>query len=88
MPNALKRLTEKLPGSSCSTCHKPCPVRPKRCQAQTILTAIGIAFAEQPRNRNTACSRPMRFDMICAANGIEHRLNKPNHPCRREAVKP
>ncbi len=24
--------------------------------------------------------RPMRFDMICEANGIEHRLTKPNHP--------
>ena len=23
---------------------------------------------------------PMRFDMICEANGIEHRLTKPNHP--------
>lgn len=22
----------------------------------------------------------MRFDMICEANGIEHRLTKPNHP--------
>jgi transposase InsO family protein len=22
----------------------------------------------------------MRFDMICAANNIEHRLTKPNHP--------
>jgi Integrase core domain len=22
----------------------------------------------------------MRFDMICGANGIEHRLTKPNHP--------
>jgi len=22
----------------------------------------------------------MRFDMICNANGIEHRLTKPNHP--------
>lgn len=22
----------------------------------------------------------MRFDLICAANGIEHRLTKPNHP--------
>lgn len=40
----------------------------------------GIQFAEQPRNRNTAYSRPMRFDMICEANGIEHRLTKPNHP--------
>ncbi len=46
----------------------------------TILTDNGIQFCEQPRNRNTAYSRPMRFDMICAANGIEHRLTKPNHP--------
>jgi transposase InsO family protein len=46
----------------------------------TILTDNGIQFCEQPRNRNTPYSRPMRFDMICAANGIEHRLTKPNHP--------
>ena len=46
----------------------------------TILTDNGIQFAEQPRNRNTAYSRPMRFDMICEANGIEHRLTEPNHP--------
>jgi len=46
----------------------------------TILTDNGIQFSEQPRNRNTPYSRPMRFDMICAANGIEHRLTKPNHP--------
>ncbi len=46
----------------------------------TILTDNGIQFAEQPRNRNTIISRPMRFDMICAANQIEHRLTKPNHP--------
>ncbi len=46
----------------------------------TILTDNGIQFAEQPRNRNTPYSRPMRFDMICEANGIEHRLTKPNHP--------
>ncbi|MCI1530807.1 MAG: integrase core domain-containing protein, partial [Acetobacter sp.] len=31
-------------------------------------------------NRGTAWSRSMRFDMICEANGIEHRLTKPNHP--------
>ena len=47
---------------------------------QTILTDNGIQFAEQPRNRNTIISRPMRFDLICEANGIEHRLTKPNHP--------
>ena len=49
-------------------------------QIHTILTDNGIQFAEQPRNRNTILSRPMRFDMICEANGIEHRLTKPNHP--------
>jgi hypothetical protein len=46
----------------------------------TILTDNGIQFAEQPRNRNTAWSRQMRFDMICQVNDIEHRLTKPNHP--------
>ena len=46
----------------------------------TILTDNGIQFADQPRNRNTIYSRPMRFDMICEANGIEHRLTKPNRP--------
>jgi transposase InsO family protein len=46
----------------------------------TILTDNGIQFAEQPRNRNTAWSRQMRFDMICEAHDIEHRLTKPNHP--------
>ena len=46
----------------------------------TILTDNGIQFAEQPRNRNTIYSRKSRFDMICDANKIEHRLTKPNHP--------
>ena len=46
----------------------------------TILSDNGIQFTEQPRNRNTIYSRPMLFDMICEANGIEHRLTKPNHP--------
>jgi len=45
-----------------------------------VTMARGIQFAEQPRNRNTAYSRPMRFDMIREANGIEHRLTKLNHP--------
>ncbi len=49
-------------------------------QVHTDLTDNRIQFAEQPRNRNTIYSRPMRFDMICEANGIEHRLTKPNHP--------
>lgn len=45
-----------------------------------ILIDNGIQFAEQPRNRNTADSWQMRFDMICEANRIEHQLTKPNHP--------
>jgi hypothetical protein len=46
----------------------------------------GIQFCEQPRNHNTPYSRPMRFDMICAANEIEHRLTKPNHPWTNRPV--
>jgi hypothetical protein len=34
-------------------------------QVHTALTDNGIQFAEQPRNRNTIYSRPMRFEMIC-----------------------
>ncbi len=45
-----------------------------------ILTDNGIQFAEQPRNRVGVTFRKMRFNMICKANGIEHRLTKPNHP--------
>lgn len=48
--------------------------------ATSFRRYYGIQFAEQPRNRNTTYSRPMRFDMICEANGIEHRLTRPNHP--------
>ncbi len=32
-------------------------------QVHTILTDNGIQFAEQPRDRNTISSRPMRFDI-------------------------
>ena len=28
----------------------------------------------------------MRFDMICDANGIEHRLTNPNHPWTKGQV--
>jgi len=51
-----------------------------RYRIHTILTDNGIQFAEQPRYRNNAYSRQMRFDMIGGINGIEHRLTKPNHP--------
>ena len=47
---------------------------------QRMRPGGGIQFADQPRNRNTVYSRPMRFDMICAANEIEHRLTTPNPP--------
>ena len=48
----------------------------------TVLTDNGIQFADLPRNRDswTARYRVHRFDQICQANGIEHRLTKPNHP--------
>lgn len=52
----------------------------------TILTDNGIQFAEQSRNGNTAYSWQMRFDMICEANEIEHRLTKPKHPCNNGQV--
>jgi Integrase core domain len=48
--------------------------------------ARGIQFDDQPRNRSTVTSRRMRFDMICAAKGIEHRLTQPNHPCANGKV--
>ena len=52
----------------------------------TILIDTGIQFCEQQRNRNTPYFRPMRFDIICATNGIEHDLTKPNHPWRNGQV--
>ena len=54
----------------------------------TILTDNGIQFAEQPRNRDGITFRKMRFDLICEANGIEHRLTKPNHPWTNGQVEP
>ena len=47
-----------------------------------MLTDNGIQFAALPKNRDgwTARYRVHRFDQICRANGIEHRLTKPNHP--------
>ena len=48
----------------------------------TILTDNGIQFADLPKNRSgpTAMLRGHPFDRVCMANGIEHRLTKPNHP--------
>ena len=49
----------------------------------TILTDNGIQFTEQPRNRDGFTFRKMRFDITCQANGIKHRLTKPNSPDQR-----
>ena len=48
----------------------------------TVLTDNGIQFTDLPKNRlgPTARWRVHMFDMLCQANGIEHRLTKPNHP--------
>jgi transposase-like protein len=48
----------------------------------TVLTDNGIQFADLPKNRMgpTALWRGHMFDLVCGANGIEHRLTKPNHP--------
>lgn len=48
----------------------------------TVLTDNGVQFCHPPRYRNGPTARYMGhlFDRICAANGIEHRLTKPNHP--------
>jgi transposase-like protein len=54
----------------------------------TVLTDNGIQFTDLPRNRDgwTARYRVHRFDQICRANGIEHRLTKPNHPWTTDVI--
>ena len=48
----------------------------------TILSDNGIQFADLPKHRKgfTARLHGHPFDRACEANGIEHRLTKPNHP--------
>lgn len=48
----------------------------------TILTDNGIQFTFPPRYRDGPTARYVihMFDRCCQANGIEHRLTKPNHP--------
>jgi len=48
----------------------------------TVLTDNGIQFTDLPKNRvgPLAQWRVHMFDMVCQANGIEHRLTKPYHP--------
>jgi len=55
---------------------------PPQNRRAIFLMCYGIQFAEQPKNRRgpTALYRINRFDQICRAHDIEHRLTKPNHP--------
>jgi transposase InsO family protein len=78
---AVARLYEEATRpTACQFLEELLRVVPYPYRIHTLLTDNGIQFAEQPRNRNTILSRMSRFDMICEANGIEHRLTKPNHP--------
>jgi transposase InsO family protein len=56
----------------------------------TVLTDNGIQFTDLPKNRlgPRARWRVHMFDMLCDANGIEHRLTKPNHPWTNGQVEP
>ncbi len=50
-------------------------------EALSIRVTHGwVLFAKQPRNRNAINSRPIRRDMICKANDIKRRLNRPRLP--------
>jgi hypothetical protein len=51
-------------------------------QIHTVLTDNGVQFCHPRRYRNgpTATMMGHLFDRVCAENGIEHRLTKPNHP--------
>ena len=55
----------------------------------TVLTDNGIQFCDLPKNRlgPTARWTTHMFDLLCRANGIEHRLTKPNHPWTNGQVK-
>ena len=51
-------------------------------RVHTVLTDNGLQFTDLPRIRmgQIARHRLHPFVEICRANGIEHRLTKPNHP--------
>jgi hypothetical protein len=50
------------------------------CAAIDRTSKFAVTQLVEKANRRTAYSRQMRFDMICGANGIEHRLTKPPPP--------
>ena len=43
----------------------------------TVLTDNGIQFTHRKTDRHAFAHL---FDRVCCEHGIEHRLNKPNHP--------
>lgn len=51
-------------------------------QIHTVLADNGVQFCHPPRYRDGQTARHIGhlFDRICAADEIEHRLTKPNHP--------
>jgi transposase InsO family protein len=51
-------------------------------RVHTVLTDNGLQFTDLPpiRKGQIARHRLHPFEEICRANGIEHRLTKPNHP--------
>ena len=55
---------------------------PPQSRRAIFPMCYGIQFAELPKNRRgpTALYRINRFDQICQAHDIAHRLTKPNHP--------
>lgn len=55
----------------------------------TVLANNGVQFCYPPRYRDEPTARFVGhlFNRICAENGIEHRLTKPNHPWSDEDQK-
>lgn len=49
----------------------------------TVLTDNGIQFA---RRKGTETSWPIRFDRVCKAHGIDHRLTQVCHPWTNRQV--
>ena len=54
-----------------------------RYHVRRALQCVNVSETRMGRTRYTefrTLPRKMRFDLICDANDIEHRLTKPNHP--------
>jgi hypothetical protein len=97
--------TPKPPGPlACPFLDEPLEAVPCRIHTPLPDRALEAAIGPSPMARASSSpsspgtgaplSREGRFEMICEANGIEHRLTKTNHPwtngqgCHDEAVSP